>query len=360
MFQKYASNSVLAKSRSKYGRRLTRKNYRDLISLPGVSEVAAYIKNNTHYAGALQSVQESAMHRGNLERMLRTQIYEDLFRICYFERSIGEGFFLYFVVSWETEELVSLLSFLAAGNPEEYLLTMSTVVNKFSPVDLSNLSTAKSFAEVLEKLDGTPYANLLKGFLPESGKDSDLYLPAIEAALQKFRYKYCKNVFKNQFSGRVYDELLSLLNMMFELSDCATIIRCKTFKGWTPDLIRAHLVGEKALLPAGMLTAMIEATSGEETLKIFMNSPYKKYFSHIELRDDIFIDELVLRILYYEAGKRMHFSIDAPVVMLSMNICFMVELENITNIIEAVRYGVSADYTEKLMILEKGGDPDGH
>ena len=350
-----AAYAVLSKARAKYGRRLLSRQFKELLTLPNISEVASYLKTNTHYAPVLQGVQESAVHRGNLERLLRYKLHNDLYQLSRFERSIGERFFLYLVTNWEIEELTDFFAFFSAGKPQEYLLTMSSSVNRLSPIDMVSLASATSFDECLLRLKDTPYAALLRGFAPESGQTNDLYLPAIEAALHKFRYRYCLDLFERQFSGEVKTDLIFLLNMRAELKDVCTIVRSKNFSGWSPGLIQSQMVGAKCLLPRDLMEELIAAPTGEEAMTLFLTSPYRKFLKRRYIADYSYIDDLTTRILYDTASKHMHVSIHAPVVMFCLSVCYDVELENVTNIIEGVRYGVHPDSIERLLILEKGG-----
>ena len=65
-----ASNVLLTKSRAMFGKRLTGQNVSELLNCQTVTEVAAYLKNNTHYSYALRNIDDSNVHRGQLEAAL--------------------------------------------------------------------------------------------------------------------------------------------------------------------------------------------------------------------------------------------------------------------------------------------------
>lgn len=44
------SFAVLTKARSKFGNRLTEKDYQSLLACQSVGEIMSYLKNNTHYS----------------------------------------------------------------------------------------------------------------------------------------------------------------------------------------------------------------------------------------------------------------------------------------------------------------------
>ena len=82
-----ASNAITAKVRAKFGARLTDQNYRDMMALGSVAEVASYLKTRTKYAAALNDIRESAVHRGNLERLLNEYYLTEMSALCRFERT---------------------------------------------------------------------------------------------------------------------------------------------------------------------------------------------------------------------------------------------------------------------------------
>ena len=64
------SYAVLTKARSKFGKRLTEKDYSNLLACQNVTEVMSYLKSNTHYSAALRDINEREVHRGRLEVLL--------------------------------------------------------------------------------------------------------------------------------------------------------------------------------------------------------------------------------------------------------------------------------------------------
>ena len=71
----YSSNVILAKARAMYGRCLTAQDFHNLLACHSVSEIASYLKNRTAYAGVLADINESTIHRGHLESLLRRKLW---------------------------------------------------------------------------------------------------------------------------------------------------------------------------------------------------------------------------------------------------------------------------------------------
>ena|GEM_PF-125431 len=351
-----ATLAVFTKARAKYGKRLKVNSYHEMTALSSVRDVAGYLKNKTYYSGVLQGVQDSAVHRGNLERLLRQKIQSELCELCRFERVMGEGFFHYLVTKWEIEEIVNFLSYFSAGEPQEFLLTLSSSIDVLSDIDMVSLSSSVSYEDFIARLKGTPYAALLRPFAPESGRPEDIRLPDIEAALKRYRYRSCRESFEKTLPAEVHRELVWLLNMQFELMDIRTIIRSKSFGDWSVDIINSQLTGAKCMIPPDRMKEILLAPTAGASLDLFLQTPYSRYLKRPGISNYRFVDDLCVRILYTAASHKIHYSLYAPILMFCLDICWDVELENVTTIIEGVRYNIHPENIKKLLIFERGGE----
>ena len=66
-----ASNAILAKARAMYGRRLTARNYQELLNCRDLPDLISYLKTRTSYSEALQAANPATTHRAQLETLLR-------------------------------------------------------------------------------------------------------------------------------------------------------------------------------------------------------------------------------------------------------------------------------------------------
>ena len=92
MLTTVSSNAILAKSRAMYGRRLTERNYTELLNCHSVNEVANYLKNRTAYADIFEGTTTTDIHRGQLETMLKKRVFDQYASLCRYEMSIGQDF----------------------------------------------------------------------------------------------------------------------------------------------------------------------------------------------------------------------------------------------------------------------------
>ena len=58
-----ASNAILAKARAMYGRRLTARNYQELLNCRDLPDLISYLKTRTSYSEALQAANPATTHQ---------------------------------------------------------------------------------------------------------------------------------------------------------------------------------------------------------------------------------------------------------------------------------------------------------
>ena len=113
------ANAVLAKARALYGKRLTSRNYSEMLSCRTVPEIAAYLKNRTPYAAELEGITPQVVHREQLEHLLRRHLFGQYAALARYETAIGRNLYQYFAVQCDIEHVLEHLHRLNAGGVSE-------------------------------------------------------------------------------------------------------------------------------------------------------------------------------------------------------------------------------------------------
>lgn len=340
-----ASNSILAKARAKYGQRLTPRNYKDMVALRSVGDVAAYLKTHTHFSAALAGVQESAIHRGNLEKLLQQSNLTESQQLCRFEESVGEHLFEYIVMRREIDELCRFIRYLAAGRPEEYILDLSYSFNSFTRLDLLALPKMRSFGELAQALKGTKYERVVRPFVEDPAyRNIDL----VESAFTQFLYKETFRMLEKNFSGPTREELHYILSLEAELSNIRRILRAKKYYGGSRESLLTHMLPHACLLSSRQMEGLLAAESDQQALSLLRSSRYGRYTARFDPAE---IDGFARRVLQDVCQRKIHFSTHPAVVMACYFRHAEVEVDNVTNIIEGIRYGLPPDRISALLIL---------
>ena len=72
-----AYSGIVTKIRAMKSKLLKPEQFEAIAALGSVPEVVDYLKKNTAYAEALSSLEESQIHRGNIEKVLVQSLYHD-------------------------------------------------------------------------------------------------------------------------------------------------------------------------------------------------------------------------------------------------------------------------------------------
>lgn len=232
MLSTLASNAILSKARAMYGKRLTEKEYKDLLHCKTVGEIAAYLKQRTAYGPILTGVNEKEVHRGQLEALLRKKLFYDFAALCRYEITVGEHFADYLLARSEIDQILHSLMLLMGGRSSDYLFSMPLFLDAHTHINLTALSQTKSYDDFLSALSGTPYQSLLSPFRPEPGKPLDM--AAIENALSGFLYNRVFETVRKHSRGKAREELLYLFQTYIDFSNYARIIRMKKYYSMEP------------------------------------------------------------------------------------------------------------------------------
>lgn len=347
MLSTFSSNAILAKTRAMYGQRLKEPDYKALLNCATVNDIAAYLKQHTWYAETLAPVNERDAHRGYMEMLMHQKLFHDFASLCRYELSVGEHFSDYLIARAEIEQIMHSLMLLAAGKSEAYVFSLPPYLSQHTHIDLHALSKTNNYGDFLAALGNTRYRRLLEPFSPSS--NGEIPFAKIENKLYTVLYENVYNTINRYAHGKAKRELRELFDSYLDLENYARIWRMKHFY---------HMSGEEIrplLMPFGSLTerqlnAMLEASDSSEVKELMGRTSRGKQAAKLEYN---FVDELSLRVRYQKSRRAIRFSTHPSVIMLSYIFLMEIEMENITNIIEGIRYQIPKEETLKLLIYKK-------
>lgn len=343
-----ASNVLLTKSRAMFGKRLTEQNISDLLNCQTVTEVAAYLKNNTHYAHALRNIDDATVHRGQLEAALDELMQRQLESLAKYRVDAGEYMRTFVVYNMQIREILKYLRLLSAGRASEYVFAVPKYVVKRDGFDPIRLAQAKNYEEFLRAVSGTAFYKILAGMALGEGEAFDYTM--IEHALYSYLFKYAESLINKHFHGSAKEDLLGLLGTQSELNSFLHIYRFKKYyRECGDDLARSLVFDFNYKISKRTFDKMLRADSAEEVLDIFRSETF--YGREIGSFDDDYIDRLVNRISYKRVRHLMRFSTDPTVAVFSYLLLSGIERHDIVTIIEGVRYRVSPDQIASMITI---------
>ena len=344
MLSNFSDTAILTKIRAMYGNRLMPQDYTELLHKQTVGDVAAYLKNQTHYRDVLAQTQESQVHRGQLEHMIHMELFQQYQRILRFCKS-GNPFYEDLLPYVEVRLINERLGYFYTGIRQEDISGFPSYLSKYLCFNSLELMRAEDFSQVLKVLEHTPYYRVLKPLTPPKGEKPDLL--RCEKALGVMLYDLRFSVVQQRFHGATRKNLNAIYSTQMELMNVTTIYRMKRFGGYTPQEIQAQLIPSHNRVESKLWQQMIEAPTVEGAMALLSKSRYSKY-----LDGDYTFIEYTAQAIHYHLSKRfMTFATDAPTGFAAFLVLSQLEQQNITNVIEGIRYQIAPEEIEKLLIL---------
>lgn len=341
-----ASNAVITKARSKYGKRLKEKDYNALIKCQDVSAVVNYLKTHTSYSDALSKVNESQVHRGQVELLLKQKVFYEFDSLCRYEMSNDSPFSEFIVRRYEIEQLVHFLLLLSCNKVEEYIFALPSYFNKHTEIDLYKLSKCKDFDTFLDTLNKSEYHKILENFRPSD--DGVIDIAGAENALNIYSYKELYTAISKRKSKKEKENLKNLCDCINDFCNISRILRIKKYYSMSNEACKSHLMPYGSISEK-VIDKMCNAKNIDEVFELMVLTRIGKRINKMPIDKE---EQLSIKSRYFMCKKNLYYSTDPAVVLLSYMYVNEAELKNIITIIEGVRYKSSADRIKSLLITE--------
>lgn len=339
-----SENAVLAKARAMYGRCLKDNDYRMLCDCRTVTELASYLKTRTFYGKALKNLAEGEIHRGQLEALLRQELYNDINALGRYTSDRSVDFSAFIISKLEIEQIIRFLMLLNTDRPEEYAYSLPLSFDKLTNISLVEMAKARSFEELLETLRGTKYHAILKEYAPR--KVERIQIARIERALNVNNYASAIEAMSSKGGKTEQKELSDAFNSMLDFENLSRILRLKKYYGFSPEEIKAMLI-PYGRLSSRSLSELCEAQTVEEVFQRAKATYMGRTIRRLPYNDSRRTTDALVNIY---CKHHLRLSPNPTIVMISYVYLKEIELHNIVNIIEATRYGMAADEKIKLPV----------
>ncbi len=328
-----------------YGKRLTSDDYLELINKRNVAEVAEYLKKNTYYNTLLDSVDTHTIHRGMLENLLKRSVYEKYLKITGFENISNEEFYNYKIIQTEIDEILRCIRHINA-NSDKLIQDIPIYMNEHTSFDLIELAQVKTFSELIEFLDKTPYSDVLTEIqIDNLGK---IDVTKCETLLRTYYINRIKNSLN--FKKNVNEQFIRHLQTDIDLINVINAYRLTTFFEEDIDTIENDMLPFYGRLSASRQHTIFGAPNAAEFINRFSKTYYGKQM--IEYNYNINELELSTQRLRHKYTKLMlKRSNSTPLSVYAFTFLMEIEVQNIISIIEGIRYNIDASRIKSLIII---------
>lgn len=340
-----AANAISTKAKAMYGNRIQKDMYEELVRKRSVQEIAGILKNDTLFHETLKDIHETTIHRGQLESLLRQDMYRRLDRLVRFVDQKHRAYYRMTMKQIEIDQVLARIRVIASNDYSSALAQVPLYLDPYTKLDFSKLVNVKTYEELMEVVKGSEYASILQPFLPKQGET--FAYTACETALQREYIHYVFDTIEKSFKGNTRASLKKMWATRVELDNITKIYRYKKFFHAPENVIREALIECDGSIPKAKLNEMLASGSAEDFMKTLSSSQYR---IHSDDKEYVYIEYFADSIQYHLAKRYIHYETAAPLVFSAYQLLAEREVENLTNIIEGVRYKVPYEDIEKMLI----------
>jgi V/A-type H+-transporting ATPase subunit C len=341
----FTSNAIIAKAKSIYGNTLKESDYNELLKKTSINEVASYLKNHINY-NLLSDISENLIHRGHLEILIKENWFNIGDRLSKFIYLNDKNYYRINIVKFEIDLISLRIRQLSSKDEEHIYSSMPVYLKKHIKLDLSVLSKCKTVEELIESLKGTPYYKTLLQFKGYNFNAEHGFLK-LEHQLDEYYYDFIFKTINNNYRGKVRLNLSNIYQSRIEVSNIIKIYRLKRFYAFDPKSIEDNLIYEHGRISKSKWIELCNVVSPIEVLDYLSKSNLKKFSDN---KDYVYIEYFGEKIKYDLSKKYMHFASSAPQVFSALMALGEIEIDNIINIIEGIRYQVPKIDIESMLI----------
>lgn len=334
-----AYSGITTKIRAMESHFLSNSDYREMASLETVPEAVEYLKRFPSYGEIFAGLEESRLHRGDIEQRLTLSQYHAFAKLYRFSNLSQRKFLDLYFMHYEIILLKNCLR--NALDHRKFDLDLSMFQDFFdshSKLDLIKLSTSENLQEFISNLDDSPYYDLLAHL-------SDTSAPTLFDYEMHLDLLYFKTIWKmkNHLLSRNEQKILSqCFGSRLDMLNIQWIYRSKKYYRLSAADIYSLLIPIEYRLKKEDVVKMAESGNVDE----FYAALQSTYYGALNLTEPgekqnlEWMAEEVLNRCYRITRQRNPYSIAS----LNSYLHFKEqEIHKIITVIESIRYGINAD-----------------
>lgn len=334
-----------AKIKAKFSKHLKQKDYQNLLTKESLSEVADYLKNSTYFKDYFSNVSSDNIRRAKLESILRDSVFLRYQQLLKFAPNDKKEFFKYQVMLSECKAIVRMFTMMKSKNRPTELDVSTFQLTKHSKVNFHALLSAKNILEFMDGLINTQYYDVLRAFTTQTVEK--INYTNLENALNKYYYGEVKRLIDEYFTDQEQKDINKVFNCHIEIENLTRIYRLKKSFKYDVSYIKSVLTPYYSLINKKRLDQFIDRLNADEFVNELRRTAYAKY---IPGQPFVHIENYMERMLYNVSRHYLSFSSSAAVALVCYAELVEIEIQNIIEIIEGIRYKTPDEEIKALLI----------
>ncbi len=308
----------------------------EILQLSDVTQVIAYLKRTPEFSHIWGTLDETSLHRGDVEILLRQSIFSDFSRLYQFANREQRQFLELYSKGYEIRILKEILANLfdhRDTNPVN-IAPYAEFFRKHSRLQLEQLIRCTTMPEFLNALKGNEFYFPLERI--QHGQAPTLF--DYSMALDLYYFAQIWKVRKKLFRGKDLAELTQAYGEKFDLLNLQFIHRSRTYFQMRPEEIYSLLIPVNYKLSREDIRSLVETEPLEQAKTYYEKTYYGKRHARVpEMSLEEFYNYTLRNILEKEARENPH----SVAILFSYMYQKEHEIDRLTTAIECVRYGLS-------------------
>lgn len=326
-----------AKIRAMQSRLLNDDDFRQIVELPGVPAAVSWLKQHTAYAELFESGEETELHRGQIERMLRLTVYRDFGKLYLFSNAEQRRFLNCYFRRYEISILKEcLIRIFDHRNISLNLSIYEEFFRRHSQLDLALVTASSSIEELIANLKGTEYYAPLEHL----GTMEHPTLFDYEMTLDLYYFSWLWKQKETIAKGRDSQELARAWGSKFDMLNLQWIYRSKRYYHMTSAEIYALIIPVHYRLRKNQIKALVEAENMDVFRQLLGTTFYAKHFEPFTAETmETMYAQIMKHILSSESRKHPY----SAAALYSYLYHKEHEVNRLIIALECVRYGIAPD-----------------
>lgn len=332
MNKQLAYSAISTKIRAMGSSLITPAMYEDISCLPTVTEFVTYLKQNTVYGSIFNNIDETTLHRGQIERMLGTCVYRDYIKIYRFSDKLQREFLSCYFKSFEINIIKKCLRLTYSGNDDT---TLPAVYDDFfmhhSRLNVPKMYDAKNITELMDGLKDSEYYSLFERCGGNGNAGSFDY----ETALDKYYFKLMWKSINKKLPSPMKESLMNIYGAKIDLLNIQWIYRGQFYYNLPPEKLLDMVIPITYHQKTEEINALLECRTTDEFNSRCQNN---YYFRHYHLNDVSQLDTAYNTIIHSICTKESQKDPYSITCVYAYIINREYEIKKLTKALECIRY----------------------
>ena len=332
-------SGLSAKIRAMQVKLISEEQFQEIAQLTSISEVVSYLKKTPEYQKRWAFVDESSIHRGEVDKLLKKSIFENYTKIYHFANSEQRTFLALYFKRYEIFLIKECMR--CIFDHRDVSIDFSVYLKfyqKHSRLNIQEMASCTTIDELIECMKGSEYYVPLVGVSNRETKSLFDYGMALDLYYFNLIWKEKKKL----FSGNDLAEITKAYGCKFDFLNLQWIQRSKQYYKMEPVEIYSLLIPVNYKLKKQEITALVEAADMEDFKQILARTYYGTHYENLSTSTlEQFYNYLLRYTLKRESSKDPY----SVAIIYSYLYQKAHEVNRLTTAIECVRYGVSPEET---------------